>query len=198
MENTNQRWIWIPSKVSYGSPSAASFLTYQDAYKYLSPTVPTLHLSPVGTIALKITDTTGTLYRHEVPRTVLHGKYMWVFTYADSSKTLYNLVADQDLFPTIFMYNQSIYSPTTIARRSEEKMLMTTTIDFRNETSSLRLGPYIIHNSSHYLIATRVPIANPISDCFPYGIGVERLDTPVSEYIEPDSDSVSDMEESVD
>lgn len=194
MDSTNQRWIWVPTKISYGSPPAASFLTYQDLYKYLSPTVPML--SPAGTIATKITDTTGTIYRHEVPRAILHGKYMWVFSYADSSKSLYNLVADHDLFPTIYAYNQTIYSPTSIARRSEEKMLMTTTIDFRNDTQSLRLGPYIIHSSLHYLMATRVPIANPISPCFPYGIGIERLDTPISEYIEHDSESV--MEETVD
>lgn len=197
MDNTNQRWIWVPTKISYGSPPAASFLTYQDLYKYLSPTIPTLSPSyGKGAVAAKIIDTTGTIYRHEIPRTILRGNYMWIFTYADSSKSLYNLVADQDIFPTIYAYNQTIYSPTSIARRSEEKMLMTTTIDFRNDTSSLRLGPYIIHSSLHYLMATRVPIANPFSPCFPYGIGVERLDTPVSEYIEPDSESV--MEETVD
>lgn len=195
MESFNQRWIWIPTKVNYGSPPAATFLTYEDAYKYLAPTVPTL--SPAGTIALKTTDATGTLYRHEIPRAILQGKYMWAFTYADSSKSLYSLVADDALFPTIYAYNQTIYSPTSIARRSEEKLLMTTTIDFRNDTSSLRLGPYIIHGSIHYLIATRVPIVNPISSCFPYGVGIERLDTPVSEYIEPEEEETP-MEEMVD
>lgn len=169
-----QRWIWIPSKISYASPPATSTLTYKEMYKYLHTSVPTL--SPTGTVAIKIIDAAGTLYCHSIPKPILHGKYMWVFTYVDSSKTLYNIVEDTDLFSAIYTFNQTIYSPTSIARRSEEKLLMTNTIDFRNNTTSLRLGPYIIHGSVVYLHATRVPIANPISICFPYGVRVDPLD----------------------
>jgi len=193
MDTVNERWIWIPTKVSYGSPQAASFLTYKDIYTYLHPTIPTLPQEmPVSS---KIKDATGTVYRQEVPSAILRNKTMWAFTYTDNSKTLYSLVAEHELFPTIYAFNQTIYSPNSIARRSEEKLLMTTTIDFRNDTTSLRIGPYIIHGQIQYLQATQVPIANPISPCFPYGLGVERLDTPIPEGNERNVDDESDIEE---
>jgi hypothetical protein len=168
-------------------------LTYAEAYKYLHATIPTLPQEmPVSS---KIKDATGTVYRQEVPSAILRNKKMWAFTYTDNSKSLYSLVAEHELFPTIYAFNQTIYSPNSIARRSEEKLLMTTTIDFRNDTTSLRIGPYIIHGQIQYLQATQVPIANPISPCFPYGLGVERLDTPIPEGNERNVDDESDIEE---
>ena len=190
MDTVNERWIWIPTKVSYGSPQAASFLTYKDLYTYLHPTIPTLPQEMPA--SSKIKDATGTVYRQEIASFILKNKSMWAFTYTDNSKSLYSLVAEHELFPTIYAFNQTIYSPNSIARRSEEKLLMTTTIDFRNDTTSLRIGPYIIHGQIQYLQATQVPIANPITPCFPYGLGVERLDTPTSER---NVDDVSDIEE---
>lgn len=169
-----QRWIWIPNKVNPSSPAATSTLTYAEMYKQ-NTIVQSLTAQPITDKT--IIPNAGTLYRAEVPRRTLMQSYMWVITLSDNSKTLYEIVSDNDIFPTIQTYNQHIYTPMSISNSDDEKQRMAIIADYRNNTTHIRFGPYMIDGKLHYLQATRIPVSNPISTSFPLGLGVEGLDT---------------------